>query len=52
MAVEKLDDINVININYAVLIREEIERQNFVNFTTQCWQEKTVLQPKLLTLSL
>ena len=46
--VEKLENINVININYAVLVREEIERDLSNNSTTQFWQERTNGQPKLL----
>ena len=46
--IEKLENINVININYAVLIREEIKKQESLYTTTQCWQEKTNVQPKLL----
>ena len=45
--VEKLENINVININYAVLVRKEIEEQMRYS-TTQCWQERTNVQPKLL----
>ena len=47
--VEKLENINIININYAVLIREEVEHEAGIQTTTQCWQEKTSVQPKLLT---
>lgn len=46
--VEKLENINIINVNYAVLIREEVERNYNSRVTTQCWQEKTNEQPKLL----
>lgn len=46
--VEKLDKINFIDINFAVLIKKEIEERNTVS-TTQCWQEKICEQPKLLT---
>lgn len=46
--VEKLENINVININYAVLIRQEIEKQELARSTTQCWQERNSEQPKLL----
>ena len=47
--IEKLDQINFINVNYAVLIKREAEMLNN-NITTQCWQEKTNEQPKLLML--
>lgn len=46
--VEKLENINVININYAVLIREELENKEASIPVTQCWQERTSVQPKLL----
>ena len=46
--IEKLDQINFINVNYAVLLKKEVEINNN-NFTTQCWEEKTYVQPKLLT---
>ena len=45
--VENLDKINFININYAVLIKKVISESLRVN-TTQCWQEKTNVQQKLL----
>lgn len=45
--VEKLDSINFIDINFAVLKKTVIEDELKVN-TTQCWQEKTSVQPKLL----
>ena len=45
--IEKLDQINFINVNYAVLIKREVEMLS-VNVTTQCWQEKISEQPKLL----
>ena len=44
--VEKLDKINFIDINYAVLIKK-IEEELKVS-STQCWQERTSEQPKLL----
>ena len=46
--IEKLENINVININYAVLIRQELEKEESSKSTTQCWQERTSVQPKLL----
>ena len=45
--VEKLDSINFIDINFAVLKKSVAEDELKVN-TTQCWQEKTNVQPKLL----
>ena len=38
--IEKLDKIDFININFAVLIKRVIEQDSISNFT-QCWQEKT-----------
>ena len=43
---ENLDQINFINVNYAVLIKREVEMNN--NVITQCWQERISEQPKLL----
>lgn len=48
--VEKLKNIDFININFAVLIRREIDELKKAFTTTQCWQEKTNEQPKLLAL--
>ena len=45
--VEKLDSINFVDINFAVLQRTVIEEMKKAT-TTQCWQEKTSVQPKLL----
>ena len=45
--VEKIDKINFIDINFAVLIKKvEENRQTF--HTTRLWQERTDAQPKLL----
>ena len=44
---EKLSKINFIDINFAVLHKCVAENSNS-NFATQCWQEKTDVQPKLL----
>ena len=46
-AVEKLEQINFIDINFAALLKREIEEENICT-TTRCWQEKTASQPKLL----
>ncbi len=46
--IEKLPKINFIDINFAVLVKTEIESNEKVAFTTRCWQEKTPEQPKLL----
>ena len=44
---EKLATINFIDINFAVLKKQVVEEDLRAN-TTQCWQEKTNVQPKLL----
>lgn len=46
--IEKIPQINFIDINYAVLKRTEADEVIQKPFTTQCWQEKTTLKPKLL----
>ena len=46
--IEKLDKINYIDINYAALKRVEVVDNIEKPFTTQCWQEKATLKPKLL----
>ena len=47
--IEKLEQINFIDINFAALkkcvVDENLERKFS---TTCCWQEKTISQPKLL----
>ena len=45
--VEQIEKINFIDINFAALIKHEVEEEKFCN-TTKCWQEKTTEQPKLL----
>ncbi len=45
--VEKLDGINFIDINFAALLKREVEPEHICS-TTRCWQEKRVEQPKLL----
>ena len=46
-SVEKVEKINFIDINFAVLVRKEIEEERYCN-TTKCWQERMPEQPKLL----
>ena len=46
-SIEKLDQINFIDINFAALIKKEVESELHPT-TTRCWQEKTDEQPKLL----
>jgi len=46
--VEKIPKINFIDVHYAVLVKTEVENDNNEVFTTQCWQERTNEQPKLL----
>ena len=45
-SVEKIEKINFIDINFAVLVKQEIEDGRTCNIT-KCWQEKT---PELLKL--
>ena len=45
--VEKLDQINFIDINFAALVKKEVKEEKSYS-TTRCWQEKTPEQPKLL----
>ena len=45
--VEKLEHINFIDINFAVLVKKEVE-ENRIYSTTSCWQERTDVKPKLL----
>ena len=47
--IEKLDRINFIDINYAVLIKS-IVREESPEEVTQCWEEKATNIPKLLQL--
>lgn len=45
-SVEKLEKINFIDINFAVLQKTVIENTNTVS-TTQCWEERKNAPPKL-----
>lgn len=45
--VEKLPSINFIDINFAVLQKIVVDDELIVS-STQCWQEKNNVQPKLL----
>ena len=45
--VEKLEQINFIDINFAALLKTEAKEEKICS-TTRCWQEKTPEQPKLL----
>ncbi len=45
--VEKIEKINFIDINFAALIKREVDEERFCK-TTRCWQERTAEQPKLL----
>lgn len=45
--VEKLDKINFIDINFAVLQKREVLQTEGTSCTTQCWEEKTSARPKL-----
>ena len=46
--VEKLKEINFIDIRFAALKKEVIENKKHICTTTRCWQEKTNVQPRLL----
>ena len=46
--VEKLDQINFVDINFAALLKCVVEAEQNICTTTRCWQEKTPGQPKLL----
>ncbi len=46
--VEKLEKINFIDINFAVLVKREVETSSQKVSTSSCWEEKTTLKPKLL----
>ena len=48
--VEKLDRINFIDINYAVLIKSVVRDDEQMEEVTQCWEEKAMELPKLLQL--
>ena len=45
--VEKLDKINFVDINFAVLQKHEADEESAVLYTTQCWEEKRSAQPRL-----
>ena len=45
--IEKLAKINFIDINFAVLVKKEVNEILFVD-TIQCWEEKNIEKPKLL----
>ena len=45
--VEKVEQINFIDINFAVLIKRIVENNERTCSTTRCWQEKTYELPKL-----
>lgn len=50
--VEKLEKINFIDINFAVLKKIVTKSVQNLPMTTQCWEERNILQPKLPILSL
>lgn len=45
--VEKLPKINFIDINFAVLVKKEIEQENKIPNSTYCWEERKIELPKL-----
>ena len=47
--VEKIAKINFIDINYAVLVKKVLEDDESYATSIQCWQERTIEKPKLLT---
>ena len=48
-SIEKLESINFIDINFAALVKKVAEDNSYHGATTtQCWQERTPVQPKLL----
>lgn len=48
--VEKLEKINFIDINYAVLVKTVVQEEPPMDDVTQCWEEKSLNIPKLLQL--
>lgn len=46
--IEKLEQINFVDINFAALMKTVVEDKNNICTTTRCWQERTDAQPKLL----
>ncbi len=46
--VEKLEKINFIDINFAVLVKQELDECSNCMKTTRLWAEKTDMPPKLL----
>ncbi len=48
--IEKLEKIDFININYAVLVKTVVREEEPADEITQCWEEKTTNIPKLLQL--
>ncbi len=46
--VEKLEKINFIDINFAVLVKHEACEKNIYPQTTRLWQERAHEQPRLL----
>ena len=45
--IEKVEKINFIDINFAALVKTEVQEE-FTPSVTKCWQEKTAEPPKLL----
>ena len=46
--VEKLDEINFVDIRFAALVKHEVENKENICPTVRCWQERTDVKPKLL----
>jgi len=47
--IEKLEKINFVDINYAVLVKTVVQEDSNED-VTQCWEEKSMNIPKLLQL--
>ena len=50
--VEKLNEINFVDIRFAALVKQVVENKETICSTTRCWQERTDVKPKLLVQSL
>lgn len=46
--IEKLEQINFIDINFAALVKRVVEDERNLCATTSCTQERELVQPKLL----
>ena len=46
--VEKLEEINFVDIRFAALVKQVVENKENICPTIRCWQERTDVKPKLL----